>query len=413
MEYTRGQEKVLELSESTNDSLFITGPGGTGKTWVINEVISRLQKRGRKVKKAAYTGLAAQHIGGTTLARLLGLGLAKNCGEVRDPYSTMGTIEKNLDKVTDLVVDEVSMLSGDYLEMIDELIREALGKENEPFGGIRVLYSGDFLQLPPIFTSQDASPEKAWAFQYGPFQEAQVVQLVKSMRQSRAMDVHILNQFRQGEMDFGAGLEFLELAQGNSVEDATELHTHNVVVDEINHRKLQELPGRVYHYQTGYQPARRRSSMVSHVPIGEEVTLKIGAPVIVLVNKPESGYYNGTQGKVVSCSRNAVRIEVKGKGTRRIRLHTWEVSMGESRPPGQVTGMPLKLGWAATIHKSQGMTLDRIRTDLSKCWEPGHAYVALSRASDLENVEIIKPPVKFHTNPLALAYVQSLPHVEE
>lgn len=412
MEFTYGQQLALDLALKTEDPLFITGPGGTGKTVVLNEIVRRLRLEGRNPKMVAYTGLAAQHIRGTTLARMLGIGLAKNCATVKYPDRAVKATKRSMKGVTDLIIDEVSMLSGDYLELTDMLVREALKCQGEAFGGIRVIYCGDFLQLPPIHTSQDPQVKWAWAFQYPAFQQVRVVQLSRSMRQAATDDVRILNQFRQG-MITAEGADFLTRAKNQEMAEPVELHTHNALVNEINSRKLAELPGRTYHYETGFRPGNHARALESAVPVGAQVSVKIGAPVIVLVNKPEGGYYNGTQGRVINCRKHFVEIEVAGKGTRRITPHAWEVELGGDTAPGKVTGMPLKLGWAATIHKCQGMTLDRIRTDLSKCWEPGHAYVALSRASKLSNVHVVEPPKKFHTDPHALAYIRSLPQVGE
>jgi ATP-dependent exoDNAse (exonuclease V) alpha subunit len=401
----------------TRDSLFITGSAGTGKTVVLHAIVDRLRAAGRNVLTTAYTGLAALQLQGMTLSRLLGLGLAKRWEDLTDLSRTLAKAEANLDKVTDLVIDEISLLSGDYLGLVDQVLREVRGT-HLPFGGIRTIFCGDFLQLPPVRDKRDPEFEIKWAFQYPGFKIAKCVQLTQSMRQEREVDLRLLNELREGRLTNLARL-FMEAAVGREVHHAVELHPRNASAEEINQARLAALPGTPRRYTVTYDTEESRVAFGSSLPIPDQLWLKEGAPVIVLVNQPGLGYYNGTQGRVISLEPSSALIETAEGKRLTVLRHEWKVDLGEEESPlrrltghkrrmGSAWGLPLKLGWAATIHKSQGLTLDRIRADVSKCWEPGHAYVALSRATNLTEVSLVAPFKRVLADPEALAFTKSI-----
>jgi ATP-dependent exoDNAse (exonuclease V) alpha subunit len=417
MQLTSGQEKALNLALSTPDSLFITGSAGTGKTVALHEIVRRLREQGRVVQTTAYTGLAALQLQGMTLARLLGLGLAKCWSDLPDSYRTVERAEGNLGDTTDLIIDEISLLSGDYLELVDQILQEAKGNEL-PFGGLRIIFCGDFLQLPPVQNYRDGKFQTKWAFQYPRFREVQAVQLTQSMRQEREIDLQLLNELREGRMTNLARL-FMEAAVGRDVQHAVELHPRNRTVQEINEARLEELPGEAKVYKVTYDSPEAEAAMGGSLPMGDYVALKEGAPVIVLVNQPARGYYNGTQGRVIEMTAESVLIETSEGERREVVQHEWKAelgketdvwkrSFGQKNRMGSAWGLPLKLGWAATIHKSQGLTLNRIKADVARCWEPGHAYVALSRATNLTAVSLVRPFKKVLADPEALAFTRSI-----
>jgi ATP-dependent exoDNAse (exonuclease V) alpha subunit len=417
MQLTAGQENALRLALSSRDSLFITGSAGTGKTVVLHEIVKRLRQSGREVVTTAFTGLAALQLGGITLSRLLGLGLAKNWDELTDPYRSIDRAEMNLGDATDLIIDEISYVSGDYLGLVDQVLRE-VKRSKQPFGGLRLIFCGDFLQLPPVRNYTDPEFQIKWAFQYPGFKNAKVVQLTQSMRQERSVDLQLLNELREGRLTNLARL-FMEAAVGRNVHHAVELHPRNRDVRTINETHLMELPGKSRSFEVWYDAPETEAILGGTLPMGDEVVLKEGAPVIVLVNQPARGYYNGTQGRVVSMASESVLIETTEGQKLTVVPHEWKVDLGaetdtwkrirgQERRSGSAWGIPLKLGWAATIHKSQGLTLNRIRADVSKCWEPGHAYVALSRARNLTDVSLVVPFKKVLADPEALAFTKSI-----
>ena len=349
----------------------------------------------------------------------MGLGISKRLTDLKEDLYRVGQrAEANLGDADVLVIDEVSLLSGDYLELVDKVLRSALGKR-EPFGGLRVIYCGDFLQLPPIKGHNEPEFQTKWAFQYEPFKEARTIRLTQCMRQERVIDLQLLNELREGRMTQLTKL-FIEAATSRDIEGTVELHPRNEAVLEINERKLAEMPGCEQHYFVRYESEEARKAMSKALPVEERVSLKVGAPVIVMVNNPARRYYNGTQGRIVDMAPKQVLIETLDGEQLPVVPHEWRVDLGEERDIwkriggqkrryGTARGMPLKLGWAATIHKSQGLTLERVKTDISRCWEPGHAYVALSRATNLTNVSLIRPFKKVLADPEALRFTQSIP----
>ena len=418
MQLTSGQNKALRLALTTRDPLFITGSAGTGKTVVLQQIVEKLRAAGQNVVTTSFTGLAALQLQGTTLSRLLGLGIAKRRTDLtQDLHRVSERAAVNVGNAEVLIIDEVSLMSGDYLELVDFVLRMALGVA-EPFGGLRVIFCGDFLQLPPIRGYRDPEFKTRWTFQYPAFREATPVVLTESMRQEREVDLQLLNELREGRLTKLARL-FMEAAVGRKIEGAVELHPRNEAVREINERELKKLPGTMQMYCTRYESDEARQALSKSLPIDDALSLKVGAPVIVMVNQPARGYYNGTQGRVVGLSQEEVKIQTDD-GLRTVVPHEWKADLGENpdrlaRMTGQTRryasawGMPLKLGWAATIHKSQGLTLSKVRADVARCWEPGHAYVALSRATSLLDVSLTRPFKKIVADPEALAFMRSLP----
>jgi ATP-dependent exoDNAse (exonuclease V) alpha subunit len=415
---TVGQAKALNLALTSNDSLFITGSAGTGKTVVLKQIVKDLEAAGQKVLVTSFTGLAALQLGGVTLARLLGLGISKRAEDLKEDLIMVG--QKAASGVVDanvLVIDEISLLSGDYLELVDFVLRIARANQ-EPFGGLRVIYCGDFLQLPPIRGYHEPEFRVKWAFQYPPFRDAQAIQLTECLRQGRAVDLELLNELREGRLGPLSKL-FIEAALGRKIEEAIELHPRNEVVRRINQERLEQLPGESREYRTHYSCVKSEALLSKSLPIDRVLHLKVGAPVIIMVNNPAGCYCNGTQGRVVGLSRSEVQVKDLEGRLLTVTNHTWNIDLNPHPSPWEITfeknrrmgyarGMPIKLGWAATIHKSQGLTLQRVKTDVSRCWEPGHAYVALSRTPSMLNISLVNPFRKVLADPEALRYVQSI-----
>jgi ATP-dependent exoDNAse (exonuclease V) alpha subunit len=411
MRLTQGQERARRLALTTSASLFITGSAGTGKTVVLRQIIKDLTAAGQNVVTSAFTGLAALQLEGSTLSRLLGLGIAKRKSDLRGSlFHVRMRTEENLGNADVLVIDEVSMLSGDYLELVDSVLRMALNKD-KPFGGLRIIFCGDFLQLPPVKGYQDPKFRIKWAFQYSAFKKVRSIVLTEGVRQGRSDDLNLLNEIREGRMTNLTKL-FIQASVNRWVEGAVELYPRNKEVQEINRDRLEELRGVSQTYAVKYESLEACESMSKALPINARVELKVGAPVIVMANEPKIGYCNGTQGRVVDMEPERVTIKTLSGQILPVIPHVWKMDLGygdsSSRSCGHAIGMPLKLGWAATIHKSQGLTLERVRTDISGCWEPGHAYVALSRATSMLNVSLVCPFKKVLADPEALRFTQSL-----
>jgi ATP-dependent exoDNAse (exonuclease V) alpha subunit len=398
------QDVALKIALETRDHLFITGDAGTGKSLLLERIIRELRRQNKKVRVASFTGLAALALRGSTLARLLGTGLAKRVEDLKGEF--FDRAEENLNGVTDMVVDEISMTSGDYLQLMDKVMREATG-EDEPFGGIRMIMCGDFMQLPPVRHSRDPEFKYKWAFEHPLFSLAQTVCLTEYMRQGAERDVRILGQLRHGIISI-EGREALDAMVGRELKNPTELYPINRTVHMVNQQRLEALKGRAKTYTTHYSPDRFKKHFVSQVPIGEEVVLKVGAPVIILANNPSAGYANGSQGVVTHMDWEHVEVRLSAGRTVEVKRKTWEIDDVKGDLMGTVDGLPIHLGWAATIHRAQGMTLDAVKTDVATCFEPGQAYVALTRTRSLDDISLTTPVTEFKVDQAALEFTKSL-----
>ena len=398
------QKEARDLILRVKSNVFLSGFAGTGKTFLLRSLIKSLREEKKQVRVCAFTGLAAQHLQGTTIAKLLGLGLCRRVEQL--DKVDLDRAVKNLDGVSHIVIDEISMVSGDYLELIDEVCQQGTGNP-EPFGGIKMIFGGDFMQLPPIQTEKETPARMPWAFEYEPFQDTLALFLTQSHRQTDDKELDLLNEFRQGIIS-PAGRKFLIDAIDRPLENPVELYPYRKDVEGINQEKLSAHPGKLYTYQTKGTPWEKEDMLLQNVPIGKKVELKEGVPVIVLTNDPSGKFVNGSQGIVRALHEASAQIELNNGHMITVRPRTWDILNPEGKLLGQVRGMPLTLGWAATIHRAQGMTLDAVSTDIARCWEPGQAYVALSRTRSLEGISLRSKVEQIKADPVALSYVNNL-----
>ncbi len=397
------QQEALDLVLTTDKNVFISGYAGTGKTVLLNDIVESLRKKGREVRVSAYTGLAAQHLDGTTIAKLLGLHLGKTINDWDEV--DLERAEQNIEGVTDIIIDEVSMVSGDFLELVDRVLQHCTGRD-EPFGGVRIIFGGDFMQLPPI-RPQDEEYSWPWAFEYPEFPKSLAVYLTQCMRQSSSEEVACLNEYRQGILS-ARGKSFLDKLVGRKLDNPVDLYPFRKEVQDINSERLKSHPGKEQVYSTSFAPGRYRERFLRSIPVGEQVVLKPEVPVIILSNDPEGHFVNGSQGIVTRMRRDNVRVQLRNGDEVEVEHKCWKIKEPNGTIVGEAWGLPVQLGWAATIHRSQGMTLDAVKTDISRCWEPGQAYVALSRTRSLENVSLLAPVRKIKADPVALSYVNAL-----
>ncbi len=401
---TERQRLAWDWALSTEKNLLISGFAGTGKTALIQLIRADLEKRGRKVRTTAFTGIAAQKIKGSTMSSLLKLGIAKSVVEIGGV--NFEEAHRNLEGVTDIILDEVSMCSGDFLELVDEILQEIRGNRR-PFGGLRMIFSGDFLQLPPVHTLQDPPAHRKWAFQYLPVQRCHGIFLNESMRQRDPEEVYLLNQFRRGIIS-EEGQKFLGSALNRPLQNPAELYGRRKDAARVNGMKLAALRGSARRYSTIFEPEENQKKLLDQVPIESHIDLKIGAPVIILENDPFQQYANGTQGLIERLNWDTIDIRLRNGQLVPIGYKTWQVGEALGRRFGEVEGIPLHLGWAATIHRAQGLTLDEVRADIDRCWEPGQAYVALSRTTTLRRFSLVQPVKSIRVAPEVLEFVDQL-----
>ena len=387
----------------TGGNLLITGLGGAGKSFTLNRIIRDLTY---PVASTASTGIAAIQINGSTIHSYLGTRIAKHPRDIQHLFSDCDddnhskTCERRTQYLSGeptILVDEVSMLSGDYIEMIDTLLRHQFLSDT-PFGGKQMLFSGDFLQLPPV--EKGTIPDYKFAFDSPAWQEAdiQVVELTKSFRQSDQLLVDALNSIRYGthELDL---LEIFNPCVGRDLgPDPTHLMGTNSKADQLNVRRLQQHPGDHINHQAHQKddasPRGRAcaNSLRRNVLAPENLTLKPGVPVLLLKNDYNQGFRNGSRGVVTDDGLddpNSVFVQLEDtEQVVEVTRHTWEQTGSHGRKVAEYTQFPMRLGWAITIHKSQGMSLDRVNVNLENIFAPGQLYVALSRAVSLEGLAL-------------------------
>ena len=371
-------------------SVFLTGPPGAGKTYVLNDFIRLAGAKGKTVAVTASTGIAATHIGGTTIHSWSGLGVRESISEWdRERLLATDRLVKRYNATDVLVIDEVSMLHGRRLDMVNEACK-LLRHSDEPFGGLQVILVGDLFQLPPVNRGSELvdfmHTSAAW-------QELQprICYLTEQHRQTASGDglLDLLEAMRAGDV----GEHHQEMLQArlemhpDSTEPVTRLYAHNLDVESINQQHLAAIDSqaKLYLMQTkGSAP--KVEQLVKSILAPGELELKTGAEVMFVANNFAAGFVNGSRGRVIGFSEGLPLVElVSGGRTVKVEPHTWTLTE-DDRKRAEVVQLPLRLAWAITIHKSQGMSMDAAEIDLSRSFTPGMGYVALSRVRSLEGV---------------------------
>lgn len=382
------QSLALEIMLA-GESALLTGPAGSGKTFVLNQFVSLAKGIGKHVSVTATTGLAATHLGGTTIHAWSGIGVLDYVPDNFVEHLSKGRREI-IEKTDVLVIDEISMLHDFRFDMIDEVCRLVRKEPDIPFGGIQVIMSGDFFQLPPI--NRGESRAGGFVVSSNAWQELNPVicYLSEQHRQDDDTLLEILQAIREGDVRRRHAEALLERASVSAPDGSalTELHTVNVDVDQINEARLQQLQGDELTYsQTTTGADNYVESLQRSVLAPSLLKLKKGALVMAVKNSLDRKYVNGSLGEVIDFEPHTdypVVQFINGK-TITVAPDTWELRDGEKKRAG-ITQIPLRLAWAITVHKSQGMTLDAARIDLRKAFVEGMGYVALSRVKNLNSL---------------------------
>lgn len=382
------QAKALEIMLSGR-SVFLTGAPGAGKTYVLNEFVRRARRR-RRIAVTASTGIAATHIGGTTIHLWSGLGTRSNLtGQDQKRLLANERLRRRYRETDVLIIDEVSMLHGARLDLVNEACRLMRGN-SAPFGGLQVVLVGDLFQLPPV-THEGGGADFVHAAAAWTDLDPAVCYLTEQHRQQNDRLLDLLQAMRQGTLQRGH-LDLLNerLSQQPSADaPIVWLCTHNRDAHAENARRLATLtgPSRTYVAATT-GVAADLAELRQGVLAPGRLELKKGAEVMFVVNNPEGGYVNGSRGRVTGFRLNLPRVRLTTDRTVTVKPHSWTLAEhGHER--ARIVQLPLRLGWAITIHKSQGMSLDAAVIDLRKCFAPGMGYVALSRVRSLEQVYLI------------------------
>lgn len=371
------------------EHVLLTGPAGSGKTFVLNQFIKLAKHDGKKVSVTATTGLAATHLGGTTIHSWSGIGISDELPGGFAEHISKGRREI-IEKTDVLIIDEISMLHDFRLDMVDEACRLVRKEPDLPFGGIQVVMSGDFFQLPPINRGESRAGGFVTNSQVWRELDPVICYLEEQHRQEDETLLDILNNMRGGDIRRHHAETLLQRADVEVPSDMifTELHTVNVDVDAINEKRLDELEGdEVVFEQTTTGAANYVESLQRSVLAPAELRLKEGALVMAVKNSPEKKYVNGSIGEIVAFEPGTEYPIVEFKNGKEVTMQpdTWELRDGDKKR-ASITQIPLRLAWAITVHKSQGMTLDAARIDLRKAFVPGMGYVALSRVKTLDSL---------------------------
>ncbi len=428
------QREALNILK-TGANVFLTGPAGSGKTYVLNEYIKYLKEHDIAIGITASTGIAATHMGGVTIHSWSGMGIKDDITDYDlQAMADKSQLIRRFNETAVLIIDEVSMLHHFRLDNLDKIAR-FIRKNDAPFGGLQLVLCGDFFQLPPV--SKYGAAETHFIYRSEAWRDGKltVCYLHENFRQLSDPIVHILNDIRSGEVSeesqeqlksrFRSGAtqdqsatlrarrreheEFpsreisvspdgpvLQSEETGSFIEPTRLFTHNVDVDSVNETALSKVDEAEFTFEMNSKGKKPLVEALKKSCLAPEILrLRKGARVMCVKNNFEQGYVNGTLGVVVSCGYGIDPVIHTAPTPdfpdgRRVTIEpaSWTIE-DDGKVLAEISQYPLRLAWAITVHKSQGMSLDAIEVDLSKSFEPGMGYVALSRVRTLAGLRIL------------------------
>lgn len=391
------QSQALEILK-TGVNVFLTGEPGSGKTHTINQFVAWCRDKHRKVAITASTGIAATHINGMTIHSWSGIGIKRSLRQsdiddiLRNDFKRKGIMDADV-----LVIDEVSMLDAKVVHMVDQVLRRARNfMADTPFGGVQVIFVGDFFQLPPVperSTDGKTPPKMRFAFESESWTEAAplVCYLTEQHRQEDPAFLDILTALRQGRLQEPHIKTLRERDDiPYKISETTVLYTHNADVDRENNIELAKIKEAPHVYDMSSQGHEYPISLLKKQCLSpERLELKTGALVMFTRNNWDTGYVNGTIGTVIEFLGNGLPVVQTRSGKQIVVIEAeWKFVNNSGSTTASIRQLPLRLAWAMTVHKSQGMSLDQAHIDLSHAFEFGQGYVALSRVRSLEGLSL-------------------------
>ena len=377
---------ILKLGHTT----FLTGQAGSGKSYVLREYVDYLKKHGVKFAVTASTGIASTHISGSTIHSWSGIGIKDKLTKFDlDALEEKQNLHKRWTETQVLIIDEVSMLHANFLDMLNSVAKH-IRRDARPFGGMQVIFSGDFFQLPPVVRTENHIPgAKVYAFLSNAWVEAKPVicYLTEQHRQDDDQLLSLLKAIRGGEIDEGHYDTLREVSEKKPKKSTLKLYTHNENVDKINEKFFDELDGDEHYYEMVTKGKKNLvDSLKSNCLAPETLRLKIGTKVMCIKNAQDKSYVNGSLGVITAIADDGFPVVSLNSGRKiTVRGDSWKIEE-DGKVKAEISQLPLRYAWAITVHKSQGMTLDEAEMDLSRTFVRGQGYVALSRLTTLDGL---------------------------
>lgn len=415
------QKKVIDLYIS-GKNVFISGGAGTGKSFLLNFLKKNFLNHNLEI--TASTGISAVNIGGTTIHSWAGIGLANQPIEqiIENLFSAkFSKIRRRIIKTQTLAIDEISMISLELFEILDQVFKK-VRQNSKAFGGIQILFFGDFLQLPPVKNSLTPNYNN-FCFESPVWKELNLQNIIleQVFRQSDNKFIKLLNNLRIGKIDNEDKLLLesrINIKDNNSAIRPTILTTHNAKVEIVNNKYLQKIPNPEQIFDAIYQGDHYKIEFLKKNCLAyPKLKLKIGAQVMMIKNSlQKEGIINGSLGivKDFSSKKSLPIVEFNNGKIFTISADEWllekfDAESKTSKIEASITQIPLIPAWAITIHKSQGLTLDKISCDLADSFTSGQSYVALSRAKNLDGVFIESINFsKIKADPEAIKFYQNI-----
>ncbi len=445
--FTKSQEKAFKAMQN-GKNIFITGSGGTGKSYVIQKFIQwykmNKERENKKIFITSTTGLSSLLINGMTIHRFSGIGTGeKEIDYYHEKIKKLKPCKDRWLQTAVLIIDEISMMEADLFDKLEMLAKKIRKRDNSPFGGIQIILSGDFLQLPPVASENFCFESFTWDLVI-----QETIYLTENIRQKDTRLQKVLNDIRIGNITEEVQnyiSSFLEIdGDLEKVEGYTQIFSRRQMVKEYNESQLQKLlkqADKVEHYTyksfssfpTGTSAGMQQfysEQLDSIFSIEPTIILCKGAQVMLTINMPEAGLANGSRGVVTGFSSHVLKghdnpfpiVKFQNGVEMQISAHSYVFEEGKTKDPSKTSDttkstesvlriqLPLIHAWAITIHKAQGMTLDHVRTDIGKSiFENGQVYVVLSRVRSPDGLSIINVDYsKIKAHPKVLEYYRSL-----